>query len=325
MSCKPSGPRWWQLPVVHFLVLGGLLHGAVRLLPARLAAGASDDPVTIMASQILQVRQAWKLERGDWPDREQERALVDRLVADELLYREARRQGLDRDDLVVRRRLIDKMTFLSDDPGRSHAELYSDAVELGLGRDDPIVRQRLIQKIRLLAAAEDGPVRATEQELQGYLEDHAERFSEPARVRLSHVFLSRDRHRASVDAEAQRLLQRLRAEALPPDRAVALGDPFLLGHHLPARTARHLARTFGDDFAARVEALPPGTWSGPAESAYGLHLVWVHETVAPRRMELSAVRRKVLEGLRVERQEERLAALVDTLRQRYPVRIEEVG
>ncbi len=278
-----------------------------------------------MASQILKVREAWKLERGRWPDPAEEKALVEQLVAGELLYREARRQGLDRNDLIVRRRLIDKMTFLNDDPASSPADLYREAVELGLGRDDPIVRRRLIQKMRLLAGAEDGPVRATEQELRDYYEGHAERFMEPARLRLSHVFLSRDRRQATVDAAARQLLLKLQDEALPPERAVVLGDPFLLGHHLPPHTVKYLGRNLGEGFAARVKDLPPGVWSGPVESAYGLHLVWIHDTVAPRPAELAAVRRKVLEGLRAERREQRLGEFLDTLRQRYPVRIEELG
>ncbi len=319
-----SGSRaaWWRLPLVHFLVLGGLLYAATRLMP-----DSAEEPqaVVITAPQILQVRQAWKRQRGRWPGPEEERALVEQLVADELLYQEARRQGLGRDDLVVRRRLIDKMAFLSSDPARSRDDLYREAVELGLDRDDPIVRRRLIQKLRLLADAADGPVRATEQELSDYYERHAERFTGPARRRLSHVFLSRDRHRAALGEAAQGLLRELRERALSPPDAVALGDPFLLGHHLPPRTTSQLGRDFGEAFAARLTELPAGAWSGPVESAYGLHLVWVHEVVAPRPAELAAVRRKVLEGLRSERQERRLAELLDALRQRYPIRVEEVG
>ena len=327
MSWWPFRASWWRLPLVHFLVLGGLLHAAVRLAPGRPVRVAASDPqaVIVTASQIQEVCEAWKRARGRWPDPGEQQALVDQLIADELLYREARRQGLGRDDLIVRRRLIEKMSFLSDDPAASRAELYHQAMELGLDRDDPIVRRRLIQKMRLLAGAGDGPVRATEQELRDYYEHHAERFVEPARRRLSHIFLSRDRHRASIGAEARRLLEQLRAQALPPERAVALGDPFLHGHHLPPHTEGYLARNFGSGFAAGIMELPPGVWSGPVESAYGLHLVWIHEIAPPRRAELAAVRGKVLEGIRTERQAQRLAELVDTLRQRYPIDVEEVG
>ena len=318
---------WWRLPLVHFLVLGGLLHVAVRLVPFRPESGGADEPeaVVIAASQILEVRAAWKRERGQWPDPAEEKALVDQLIADELLVREARRQGLDRDDLIVRRRLIDKMTFLSDDPAASRADLYHQAVEIGLDRDDPIVRRRLIQKMHLLAGAEAGPVRATEQELREYYDSHAQHFVEPARLRLSHVFLSRDRRQASVGAEARELLRELQAKTLAPEHAVALGDPFLLGHHLPPHTETYLERNFGQGFAAAVMDLPSGVWAGPVESAYGHHLVWIHGAVTPRRTELAAVRRKVLEGIRTERQARRMATFLETLRQRYPVRIEELS
>jgi hypothetical protein len=127
-----------------------------------------------------------------------------------------------------------------------------------------------------------------------------------------------------VAADAEALLERLRTGGLEPAGAVAEGDAFLLGHHLPARTAGQLERFFGAAFARSVAELPVGEWCGPVESAYGLHLVWVHERMAPRPAELDAVRQRILEALRVEHREARVAELVDRLRRRYPVRFEGV-
>ncbi len=43
------------------------------------------------------------------------RRLIDEAVRDEILYREALRLSLDRDDPIVRRRLAQKMTFMLED------------------------------------------------------------------------------------------------------------------------------------------------------------------------------------------------------------------
>ena len=41
-----------------------------------------------------------------------------------------------------------------------------------------------------------------------------------------------------------------------------------------------VARAFGDDFAAQIDDMGPGQWSGPIASPYGLHLVLVVERTA---------------------------------------------
>ncbi len=49
------------------------------------------------------------------PSREEFNQLIDDRVREEVLYREALRLGLDRDDEIVRRRMQQKMTFLAED------------------------------------------------------------------------------------------------------------------------------------------------------------------------------------------------------------------
>jgi hypothetical protein len=52
---------------------------------------------------------------GITPGREQLERLVEEYIDDEVMYREAMRMGLDRDDEIVRRRLIQKVQFLQRD------------------------------------------------------------------------------------------------------------------------------------------------------------------------------------------------------------------
>jgi parvulin-like peptidyl-prolyl isomerase len=50
---------------------------------------------------------------------------------------------------------------------------------------------------------------------------------------------------------------------------------------MPRQTRASLVRTFGADFADRVEALPTGPWHGPFESVQGVHLVRIVERHPP--------------------------------------------
>jgi parvulin-like peptidyl-prolyl isomerase len=83
-----------------------------------------------------------------------------------------------------------------------------------------------------------------------------------------------------------------------------------------------VARIFGQEFAAKVAGLPPGGWTGPIESGYGLHLVQVTGRVEGRLPELSEVRDAVEREWRTAQRKERSEALFRSLLARYKVVVE---
>ena len=99
-------PRTWlREPLLHLLLAGGgllLVHRAVAPRRERITVGA-EERAALRADQQR---------RGGAPSAEDERQRVERFIDSELLYREALARGLDRGDVIVRRRLIQKMEFL---------------------------------------------------------------------------------------------------------------------------------------------------------------------------------------------------------------------
>jgi hypothetical protein len=73
-----------------------------------------------------------------------------------------------------------------------------------------------------------------------------------------------------------------------------LGTPTLLPSKLTQTPSDLIARDFGPTFAAAVEQLPIGEWTGPVDSAFGTHLVYVSERTPAVIPELSQVRASVL-------------------------------
>ena len=107
---RSSGQSWWRSllhePLVHFVALGALLLGASALWQAREREAIVIDPATIEAllrqqSEIL----------GHPPSEEERALLLQGLVDDAVLLREAYRRGLEQ-DAVVERHLVQKMRFL---------------------------------------------------------------------------------------------------------------------------------------------------------------------------------------------------------------------
>jgi len=196
-----------------------------------------------------------------------------------------------------------------------------EAVAMGLDRDDTIIRRRLRQKLEFLVEDAVDQVPPTDAELQAWLEKSPEVFRAESRVALRQVYVSTERRGASARAEAEKLLARLQA-AGPDAKVDALGDASMLPRELPLGPLSEVTRAFGAEFAARVDALPPGQWTGPVESPYGLHLVLVSERVAPAPPALVDVRPVVERELLAERRRTQLQALYERLLAKYTVTIE---
>jgi hypothetical protein len=305
---------------VHFLALGGALYAAeIALLGAPAGGGAGEPPVSLPPERVEALRRDWTLLAGRPPDPPELEALVESALDDEVLLREARARGLHLTDSVVRLRLVQNMRFLEGDSAKDDETLFREALELGLDETDVVVRRRLVGMLELAARASARRTPPSEEELRAYLERHADRYRRPERVRLSHVYLSRDARGARLEADARALLERLRSERLSPEDARPLGDPFLLPRELPLRSEAELARSLGPDFAREAMRLAPGAWLGPVSSSYGLHLVFVEERSQARPAELSEVRAEVGAALVDERGREALRELVSELRARHGV------
>jgi len=312
--------RFLRAPLLHFLIGGGVLFRLVYG-PAPFSASAQAEgaaPIVVSAEEVARLRAQYRRDTGLEPSAADERALIDDVVEEELLWREARARGLDQ-DRSVRAWLAEQMETLAEAPGADAEERYRQAVALGLDRTDLVVRRILVQKMRLLAARlNEAP--PSEEELRAFHLRHRDDYVAPPRSTFWHVFLAHSR--GDLAAEAQARLEQLRRTGAAPAEAVRAGDSFPVPARLVGQSAAQVAKLFGPEFAAGLPAAAPGAWSGPLTSAYGLHLVWVeaHEPGAPAPFE--SVRQRVFERWRDQERKRRLSALLDELRARQPLRIE---
>jgi len=104
--------RLLREPLLHFLVIGALLFALYTAV-----SGPPPTPVNRIVVSPERVEQLAAGYQAVWrhaPTDDELRALVDNYVREEVYYREALALGLDRDDPVIRRRLQQKMEFLTD-------------------------------------------------------------------------------------------------------------------------------------------------------------------------------------------------------------------
>ena len=98
-------PNWLREPLLHFLVLGGLLFAINDLI-----GGRADDPRTIVVDAAVdnQARQVFKAARGREPNEDELYALRRVWLDNEVLYREGLALGVDKGDTAIRERVIFK-------------------------------------------------------------------------------------------------------------------------------------------------------------------------------------------------------------------------
>jgi hypothetical protein len=269
-------------PLVHFLLLGAVLFGVFALVGDRGSAQTGRIVVTPGHLEHLTVSFTRTWQRP--PTAQELAGLLDDYIREEVLYREAVAMGLDRDDTIVRRRLRQKLEFLTEE------------------------------------TAETAP--PTEADLQVFLQQHLDAFRVEPRLAFQHVYLSRNRRGDATDTEARQLLAQLATGDAATDTA-ALGDPFLLPPEFALSSRSEIARLFGNGFATQLQHLEPGRWAGPIESGYGLHLVYIRERVDGRVLALAEVREAVQREWFAARRKAVNEQFYQRLRARYTVVVEQ--
>jgi len=269
-------------PLVHFLILGAAIYGVY--------AGFGPGPahperrIVISASEAEWLISNWEKSWNRAATPEERAGLIESHVRETILYREALAMGLDRDDTIVRRRLAQKLEFLSQD---------------------------------LVAA-----LTATQEELRAYFEEHAERFAQPALTSFTQVFIDADKRGERALADAAQIAAELRDLGQPNGEAPPVGDAFLLQASHRDRSDQEIATLFGAEFARAVAALEPGGWRGPLVSGYGLHFVYIERRSPAQPARFEAVRERVRADWERERSRSFDAEYYQRLRARYDVIIE---
>lgn len=115
-------------PLVHFLLLGSLIFAAYGFISPPPESEPVDENAEIVVTQQKLQRLVTEFE-AVWqrlPTEEEKQTLVASYVREEVLVREALKLGLDRDDIVLRRRLVQKMDFLTTAAARSRKPTEED-------------------------------------------------------------------------------------------------------------------------------------------------------------------------------------------------------
>lgn len=168
-------------PFVQFLCLGGLIFALHQYVGADSAAYRID----VRHSDIERLRAQAQKQWGKEPDAAQLHDMLQDYIREEVLYRQALATGMDQDDVIVRRRLAQKMEFLAQ------ADVREPSAE----------------------------------EIRAFYQQHPERYGAPAEVAFKQVYFSQVQRGAALLGDAVQAREQLRSgQAVQGDNLLLPGE-----------------------------------------------------------------------------------------------------
>lgn len=161
---------WLRDPLFAFLLVGVAIFAA----DAWFGDGPGDRTIIVPQPQVDRLATLWETQMGRPPTVSELDALIDDHVREEVMVQEAKRLGLDQGDAIIRRRLAQKLSFLTED-----------------------------------VATLEAP---SPEELRAYFEETKDRYATPAVVTFSHIYFSPER-RDDAAGDARQTLGNLDTDA----------------------------------------------------------------------------------------------------------------
>ena len=271
-------------PLVHFLLIGAGIYGLYGILSGGVDYG-DERTITVSVGDLQALSDRWSQVWNRPPTELELSRVIDDHVRGQILYREALAMGLDVGDVVIERRLA--------------------------------------QKLERLAKGLVTPAEPSATELRAWYGEHPDHFKRPDLYTLVQIYFSPDeRGRAAAD-DARKVLETIRKLGPEPLDPRDYGDRLMLRPAYQNVSQAEIAKLFGSEFARAVTLLEPGLFSGPIESGYGVHLVRLDEVMFRPPPTFDSVRARIRETWTAEKINDLSERFISELMDRYEIIIED--
>jgi hypothetical protein len=272
--------RLLREPLLQFLALGAMLFALYGLAGRRSAE--APEKIVVSASRVANLGDGFARTWRRLPNEQELQSLIEDYIRDEVFYREGKAAGLDRDDVIIRRRVRQKMEFLAEE----------------MSIPEP-----------------------SDEQLAAYLASNPERFRAEDQITFHQIFLSATRRANTLESDSK-LVANVLARADGAVDATALGDPFLLGDEFRSVSPSKVTSIFGEDFSKRVAVMETGRWQGPVSSGFGQHFIFISDRISGGSPRLDDVRPAVSREWANARRLEAERKLYASFRERYEIVVE---
>ncbi len=270
-------------PLFHFIVAGIVLFFIFGLFGS--SGSTNEKTIQISTGQIDLMHTHWTRQLGRPPTKTELQGLIDDHIREEILMQEALAMGLDKDDIIIRRRLAQKMEFVSGD---------------------------------MLTVKEP-----TIDEIKAYYETHLEEMKEPGEVSFLQIFFSVDKRKPEAsELLANSLKSKLNKLDVSEIDLTKYGDRTMIRPDYIDLQADRLITEFGEtEIIDHVLSTQLNKWAGPFSSNFGLHIIYVLDRKPGYIPEFEDVSEKIKRGMIEDRKEKLDKKFMAKLRERYTIEI----
>lgn len=262
-------------PLFHFLLLGALIFALYGIVNRK-----TDDERTILIDDfdMNNIIASWEMQWKRLPTDEELKNLVQQNIKQEIFYQEALKMNLDHNDEIIKRRLSQKMQFLSND----------------------------------LAAMNE----PSDEDIQKYYDLHFTAYLSPYKFSFYQIVFNQDNRNDPLgDAEAfMSQINNLSIEEVKT-KGDALPFPFFFENI----DADDLNRQLGNDFSKSLEQVEKGSWTGPVQSGFGYHLIYLTDKTGPQIPEIESIKDDLLRDMEYDNQKQLNDLIFKELKKNYSI------
>jgi len=276
-------------PLFHFILIAVIAYTATAMTSEKLPTANDNDNIILVDKQNFQLFL-------------QQRSKVYGQQVGEKLY-----QSLT----------DEKKQLLIDEYIREEA-LFRQAVSMGLDKNDPLIRQRLVQKLEFLnQEVQLASTELSRNDLETYFSNNADNYLAQAHITLTHIFYKNITEGDQNLQEIINLRQELNNKAVNASASSQHGDRYLYNRNYVERIEPYIGQHFSQLIAAQLfsENTTSEQWIGPYYSIHGAHLFYISKRVASKLPSLDEIYNLVKSDAKDENSkrltEQRIADLIN--------------
>lgn len=274
-------------PLVHFLLGGFLLFIYFKSCGSN--SSSFGNAIRVDKEAVLNYYQfqsrAFNNElfesRFDKLPEEEKSKIINSFIRDEVLFREATKLGLDQNDFVIKRRIIQKMEFILDDFDKNAVQIEDDS-------------------------------------LRSFYNNHQDRYFENDQFTFTHIFFnSENRTEENALSEASAFQNNPKYQSLTIEEGLKFGDRFIYHRNYIDKDEVYLTEQFGQEFFNSLSEFSQNEnlWQGPIQSEHGYHLIKLVNKKKYGQKDFIAIKEVVREDylihLKSKHKDKRIKKLID--------------
>ena len=188
-------------PLFHFLILALLIYVIYGFFGVKQNIN-SERTIVVTQSTINWLEESWAKLWNRPPTEKEREGLINQYVRETILYREALNMELDKDDVIIRRRLAQKFEFLTQD---------------------------------LIQVPEP-----SNEKLTVYFNENIDKYKKPDLTTFTHIFFDPDKREEKTLKDAEQSKIKLNKLEQPTEGIDQFGDTFMLQSYYPERTEQEI-------------------------------------------------------------------------------------